>query len=159
MNYAQDLIDSEVYQNINTLVDDYFLAHNATEFQENLKNTIDWSEVVITIINEADTEAMDALLEMLDIKDLIDIDTTDFIARDVLLHFCYDYGIDLSEYDREIFEWYSISEWLHGILTEIGYPTVEFAGMYIMGRITLGQALKMDYFWTEVQTLVESRKA
>jgi len=58
---------------------------------------------------------------------------------------------------HEIFQWFSISEWLAGYLDVLEYPVLisETYGNW-MGRKTWGQALDRDKIWDEVLEKIDS---
>lgn len=161
MRNANEIIASEVYMNINTLISDVIMRDNdlMCEFLENTINPIDWQEVVNEIGYQLDTETIEELLTELGLEDLSEVDTTDESTIDTLIDFCENNGMHYQDYESEAFEYYAISDWLHTILNEVGYPVSEIAGMYVMCRTTTGQSLSMDYVWTQVTERMVERTA
>lgn len=53
---------------------------------------------------------------------------------------------------REVYEWWAVSQWLAERLKERGYIVVDEmgAGLYVWGRETTGQAIYMDYAIQEI---------
>lgn len=64
--------------------------------------------------------------------------------------FCYNCDIDASEYPREIFEYWAVSDWLGRKLKDKGETVVDLLGLTIFGRATTGQSMTVDSVFREI---------
>ena len=64
--------------------------------------------------------------------------------------FCYNCDIDASEYPKEIFEYWAVSEWLGRKLEQKGESVVKLLGLTIFGRTTTGQYMTVDSVFREI---------
>ena len=64
--------------------------------------------------------------------------------------FCYNCDIDASEYPREIFEYWAVSDWLGRKLKDKGETVVDLLGLTIFGRATTGQYMTVDSVFREI---------
>lgn len=64
--------------------------------------------------------------------------------------FCYNCDIDASEYPREIFEYWAVSDWLGRKLKNKGETVVNLLGLTIFGRATTGQYMTVDSVFREI---------
>ncbi|MBK7179594.1 MAG: hypothetical protein IPH82_20855 [Chloroflexi bacterium] len=58
--------------------------------------------------------------------------------------FCDNLGIDVSDYQKEIFEYWVVSDWLGRKLKGEGETVVDLLGLTIFARSTTGQCIDMD---------------
>ena len=64
--------------------------------------------------------------------------------------FCYNCDIDASEYPREIFEYWAVSDWLGRKLRDKDETVVDLLGLTIFGRATTGQSMTVDSVFREI---------
>ena len=61
---------------------------------------------------------------------------------------------DNGEADKEIFEYWIVSEWFFNKLKELKEPVIEWGNLYILGRTCMGQAICLDYTIDEIRKLM-----
>ncbi len=61
---------------------------------------------------------------------------------------------DNGEADKEIFEYWIISEWFYNKLKEINEPVIEWGNLFIWGRTCTGQAICLDYTIDKIRKLM-----
>ena len=149
----EQIINREVFMNVNQLINNVVLGNPEYrgEFLEDQENMIDWEIVIEQLESEVEEEEIQEWLEDNGYESLEDALGG---GEEYLVEFAEDNGVIPSDYEHEIYEYWAISDWLHGILLELGYPVSMFQGMYLMCRTTTGQMLSMDYIWQRVQERV-----
>lgn len=156
MRTIEQIIDREVFMCISQLVSNVVFGNTGymNEFLEDQENMIDWDVVIEQIESNVDE---DEINEWLDDNGYESLEDALECSEYDLSEFAEDNDVIPYEYEHEIYEYWAISGWLHGVLQEIGYPVSMFQGMYVMCRYTTGQSLSTDYVWQQVQERMMAR--
>ena len=88
-----------------------------------------------------------------EIKNNIDIDNK---TEEEINEAIEDYRSDGSA-NKEIYEWWCVTEWLYEKLKELNEPVVQWENLNIWGRCCTGQAIALDNTMTEVRKLLSKQ--
>lgn len=161
MRTVERMVEQEVIQCVTVMVDELsetFRSNSAFgDYYDTLSSCHskpDYEEAAVEHIQQMTIEECQ---EYIDVNSLLVDDNPNLHnlmelvrehARDDFQAFCNDYDIE-PEYS-EVFEYWTISNWLYEKLEEKGEVVFELFDLKIWGRTTTGQAIDLDWVMNEI---------